>query len=438
MRPILSLFKKLLGKKKVKASQLHRAATITRKHHNISKTNVSANALKVLNRLHYKGYEAYLVGGGVRDLMLGQQPKDFDVATNATPEQVRKIFNNARLIGRRFRLAHILFHREVIEVATFRADNPKKNNDKLQENDRGMLVRDNVYGDLKSDVWRRDLTINALYYCPQNSTIIDYTGGVNDIKQKVIRIIGEPTGRFKEDPVRMIRVIRFAAKLGFVIEPKTAKAMQEQAQQITHVSNSRLFEEVLKVYHCGQAQAVQQYLIDYPLFEPLFPQTAKLLAINPKVTKLINNALINTDKRINEGKSVTPAFLFAVMLWFPMLDTSKTFSKDFPKLMALEKAMRHVLSLQSQITFIPKRFSEPIRQMWLLQDRFEKRFGKRPFRLLSHPRFRAAYDFLLIRAQAGDANPALAKWWTDFQFAQEAEQQLMIDALKQKPKNNRA
>lgn len=442
----------MLRHKKAKRPPISPDYIIPRNLHHVSKTEISANALTVLNRLNGANFESYLVGGGVRDLLLRKSPKDFDITTNATPPQIRRLFRNARIIGRRFKLAHILFHREIIEVATFRG---QEGNDLDQRtNEQGMLVRDNVYGTLEQDAWRRDFTINSLYYDIRDSSIIDYTGGLKDIELKQIRMIGDPTTRYQEDPVRMLRAVRFAAKLHFSIEQETAAAIPTSKHLLTHVAGSRLFEEIAKLYQCGAAEAVQKFLVHHELFGQLFPQTDALLASKHPVHALLELALKNTDRRIQENKPVIPAFLFAVLLWFPFI-THKTQLEQQPKitsttshdhdpeheelepLMALEKSMNHVLREQCKITTIPKRHTQIIREIWLFQYRFQKRTGKRPQQLLEHPRFRAAYDFLALRALAGDESMELADWWTQFQDADFNIQNKMMAEQKKKGSKRR-
>ncbi|QBR84372.1 polynucleotide adenylyltransferase PcnB [Legionella israelensis] len=414
----------MLRKSKASANTAVKSEHIVpRNRHCISKTDISSNALKVLNRLTGAGFQAYLVGGSVRDLLLHKVPKDFDVATNATPSEVKKLFRNGRIIGRRFKLVHILFHREIIEVATFRAQS-----DVIETNERGMLIRDNVFGTLEQDAWRRDFTINSLYYNINDSSIIDLTGGVNDIEQGIIRMIGDPELRYQEDPVRMLRALRFSAKLGFELAEDTSQFILKLNHLITHVSGSRLFDEITKLYQCGEAESVQRLLLKYGLFERLFPLTFELLNSNYPINAFLGIALGNTDTRIRDEKPVTPAFLMAVLLWFPMLERSKQLQKEgLHPLPALEKAMSQIIIEQNQTVFIPKRFSQVIREIWLLQFRFNKRFGKRPLNLIQHPRFRAAYDFMALRALSGDESMELANWWTLFQDVDSEKQMQMIE-----------
>lgn len=443
----------MLRNKKPQRPSISPDYIIPRNRHHVSKTEISPNALSVLNRLNAEKFESYLVGGGVRDLLLRKSPKDFDIATHATPPQIRRLFRNARIIGRRFKLAHILFHREIIEVATFRG---QENNDVEQRiNEQGMLIRDNVYGTLEEDAWRRDFTINSLYYDIRDSSIVDYTGGFQDILQKQIRMIGDPTTRYQEDPVRMLRAVRFAAKLNFNIETETAKAISTSKHLLAPVAGSRLFEEVAKLYQCGAAEAVQKLLIDHELFGQLFPQTDALLNSEHPQNELIMLALKNTDRRIHEDKPVIPSFLFAVLLWFPFIahktkleqhiDTNSAKkeseiaaeAEDLEPLVALEKSMNHVLREQCKITTIPKRHTQIIREIWLFQYRLQKRTGKRPQQLLEHPRFRAAYDFLALRALAGDESMELADWWTQFQDADIHTQNNMVLEQKKKESSRR-
>lgn len=438
MVTIINLIKKLLRNKRgIDKTPLDPVHTISRSKHQISKSDISANALKVLNRLNSAGFEAYLVGGSVRDLLLRKAPKDFDVATNATPNEIRELFKNARIIGRRFKLVHILFHREVIEVATFRGHEASDTQQLV--NERGMLIRDNVYGTLEEDAWRRDFTINSLYYNILDSTIVDYTSGFSDIQHKQIKMIGDPVKRYQEDPVRMLRAIRFSAKLNFELEADTAAPLKELSHLITHVSNSRLFDEITKLYQCGNAEVVHRLLIEYGLFEQLFPLTHNQLNGKYPVNALVGISLENTDNRIKEDKPVTPAFFFAVLLWFPLLERAEQLkNQGIDPLPALDQAMSQVISEQNQLISIPKRFSLVMREIWILQYRLSKRVGRRAFHLLQHPRFRAAYDFLALRALAGDESMELADWWTTFQEADLAKQNEMVAAIEPpKPRKRR-
>lgn len=370
----------------------------------------------MLYRLKDAGYQAHLVGGGVRDLLLGREPKDFDVATDATPEQVREVFRNCRLIGRRFRLAHVHFGDEIIEVATFRAAHAEPDPD--HQTDNGMLLRDNVYGDIEEDALRRDFTVNALYYNIQDFSVIDYAGGMEDLEAGVLRLMGDPETRYREDPVRMLRAVRFAAKLGFVLDQATEDPIWEIGDLLQDVPPARLFEEMLKLFLSGTGAAAFEKLRHYNLFGQLFPDTEAALAQqeNEFPHTLVLQGLLNTDERVLSGKPVTPAFLFAVLLWEPVRQRCLALQEqDMAPYPALQQAANEVLDRQLQQVSLPRRFSTPMREIWSLQSRFENTRGKRPQRLIAHPRFRAAYDFLQLRAQAGEEDPTLAEWWRDFQ-----------------------
>lgn len=440
MNAIINIIKKLLRRSRQKKSPVDSNYIIPRSNHLVSKTDISINALKVLNRLNSAGFQSYLVGGSVRDLLLRKAPKDFDVATNATPNQIKNLFRNARIIGRRFKLAHILYHRDIIEVATFRGHEPIDVNQ--QTNDRGMLIRDNVYGTLEEDAWRRDFTINSLYYNIDDGSIIDITNGVADINLKLIRMIGDPTTRYQEDPVRMLRAIRFSATLHFNLAEETAAPIPQLSILITHVSSSRLFDEMLKLYQCGESEIVHRLLIQYGLFAHLFPETAGLLESTYPVNPLLILALQSTDARLREGKPITPAFFYAILLWFPLVVHSKVLHENgMDPLPAFEKAMSEVISKQNQTVTIPKRYTQVMREIWVLQSRFSRRSGTRAYHLMQHPRFRAAYDFLALRALANDESMELAKWWTDFQDADVKQQASMIAKINTEatpPKKRRA
>lgn len=373
--------------------------------------------MKVLYRLKAAGYEAHLVGGGVRDLLLGREPKDFDVATDASPEQVREVFRNCRLIGRRFRLAHVHFGQEIIEVATFRAGQDVEDTGQHQ-NGEGMLLRDNVYGTIEQDALRRDFSVNALYYNVADFSIIDYTGGVEDLNSGVLRLLGDPETRYREDPVRMLRAVRFAAKLGFRIAAETEQQIPLLAPLLGDVPPARLFEEVLKLFLGGTAVGSFEKLRQYALFAQLFPDTDACLAQleHEFPLTLVLKGLENTDTRIREDKPVTPAFLFAVLLWEPVRQRAEVLqATGTAPHQAIQQAAAEVLGRQLAHVALPRRFSTPMQEIWSLQPRFGHTRGKRPQRLLAHPRFRAAYDFLLLRAAAGEADPELAAWWTALQ-----------------------
>ena len=415
---------------------------VPRSQHTISRSQISPAALKVLYGLKDAGYEAYLVGGCVRDLLLGHEQKDFDVATNASPEQVNQLFKRSRLIGRRFKLVHVRYGREVIEVATFRA--PPEAEQHVDQ--QGRIVRDNVFGTLEQDAWRRDFTINALYYNIRDFSIIDYTGGIADLDAGKIRLIGDVETRYREDPVRMLRAIRFIGKLGLLLDDETERLIPQLANLLSDIPAARLFDESLKLYLSGNAAVTHELLCHYGLFDCLFPQTAEILHTEqdgyPRT--LLIKALENTDLRIDEGKPVTPAFLFAAILWEPVRQKwQENKARNIPAIPALQQAATEVISEQVKRVAIPKRFTLVSRDIWVLQPRLEQRFGKKAFRSLAHPKFRAGYDFLLLRSETGEPLTELADWWTQFQIAAEDEQQTMVKALastgggKHKPRRRR-
>ncbi len=411
-------------------SQQQPAVVLKRDAHTVSRQKISKNALKVLYRLNEAGYQAYLVGGGVRDILLGLQPKDFDVATDATPEQIQAVFRNCRLIGRRFRLAHILFGREVIEVATFRAGHEEQTQVKAQSrknelsrtSDQGMLMRDNVYGSIVEDAFRRDFTVNALYYTVKDFSVLDYTGGLDDLAERKIRLIGDPAERYREDPVRILRAIRLSCKLNLTIAGSTQKPIRSLSHLLTHVAAARLWDECNKMLLAGHAEATWNQLFEQGVSEFLFPQTVKALNDNNQSVKgfeqFIAAALKNTDKRISLKQPVTPAFLFAVILWKPVQTlTEKLIAKGKPPYEASQKAAAQVMEQQRQVTAIPKRFSLVAKEIWSLQHRLFNRRKKSVQSLINHARFRAAYDFLCLRAGENKELVALAQWWTDYQDA---------------------
>lgn len=419
---------------------------VPRPEHTISRANISQNALKVLYRLSQAGHQAFLVGGGVRDLLLGHEPKDFDIATDATPEQVRSVFRNCRLIGRRFRLAHVFFGSEIIEVATFRGapaaqdtDPNSDAGDRLVEN--GIILRDNVYGTIAEDALRRDFTINALYYNIADFSLVDYAGGLDDIRDGRLRLIGgDAEARYREDPVRMLRAVRFACKLGFMIEPSCEAPLTHMAPLLSEVPAARLFEEILKLFHSGYALNAFEKLRHYGLFARLFPETDQILARQDHDFPItfVSRGLDNTDQRIAAGKSVAPQFLFAVLLWEPVrLRCQQLLDQGlaWPEAMAL--ASHEVASRQQRRIAIPKRFGLPMREIWSLQPRLERRQGKRSMALIGHPRFRAAYDFLLLRAEAGEVDAEVAEWWTRFQDVDAAERARMSGGTKRKRRRRR-
>jgi len=403
------------------------ANVIPRAEHTISRDQISPAALKVLYGLKEAGFDAFLVGGCVRDLLLGYEPKDFDVSTNASPEEVNKVFRRSQLIGRRFKLVHVRFGQEIIEVATFRAPPQAEQH----VDDAGRIMRDNVYGTLEQDAWRRDFTINALYYNISDFSIVDYTGGLADLRAGKIRLIGDVETRYREDPVRMLRALRFVGKLGLTLDAETERFIPILANLLADIPPARLFDESLKLYLSGNAAATHELLCHYGVFKHLFPQTDKLIHSDDEYPRtLLIKALENTDKRIADVKPVTPAFLYAALLWEPVRQLwQKNIEQNIPRLPALQRATTEVITQQVQRVAVPKRFTIMTRDIWMLQPRLELRAGKRAFRLLNHPKFRAGYDFLLLRNESGEELAELADWWTQFQFATEDEQQNLVNNL---------
>ena len=392
---------------------------IPRDAHVISRAQISERALTVLYRLKNAGYGAYLVGGGVRDLSLGREPKDFDVATDATPDEVKALFRNCRLIGRRFRLAHVHWGPEIIEVATFRALTPAPadddGGDRVVED--GMILRDNIYGTIEEDALRRDFTINALYYNVADFSIVDYAGGMADLQAGRLRLIGDPVVRYREDPVRLLRAVRFAAKLGFSIDAGTAEPIPRMADLLDDIPPARLFDEVLKLFMAGQGVETFESLRQHGLFRYLFPATDTALDddLHGQFITFLARALESTDKRVNEERPVTPAFLFAALLW-PAILAQLPGGRLQPGVdrELFEQAVTEALERQLRQVAIPKRFAMPMREIWALQPRFDTRSEKKAKRLFSHPRFRAAYDFLLLRGEAGLVDRELADWWREY------------------------
>ena len=414
---------------------------VPRPAHNVSRADISPNAVKVLYRLRDAGHRACLVGGGVRDLLLGREPKDFDIATDARPEQVHTLFRNCRLIGRRFRLAHVQFGREIIEVATFRAcgeigdegDGPA-----VERTKDGRILSDNVYGSIEDDAWRRDFTINALYYDIADFAVLDYVGGMADLEAGLIRLIGDPVERYHEDPVRMLRAVRFAAKLGFRFDPATEAPLQRLGHLLEQIPPARLFDEILKLFMGGSAIQTFELLRHYHLFGWLFPATERCLNRQqhhyPKT--LLVRALANTDQRLAEGKPVHPAFLFAALLWEPFRERLQHLEAEGLDVHeAQQAAAEAVVQAQIRHASLPRRYSLPMREIWEMQQRLTCITGKRPLRLLAHPRFRAAYDFLLLRGEADESARELAGWWTRLQAQDESGRNRMTQPATSAKKN---
>jgi poly(A) polymerase len=455
---------------------------IARADHNISRSNISGNALRVLYRLKDAGFQAFLVGGCVRDIMIGRHPKDFDVATNALPDQVKRLFRNSRLVGRRFRLAHVVFGREIIEVATFRASNAPSpseepadaeadadadaevdvdvdddvgnqseidsdqgpprfyeegpefasgNNDRVQDT-HGRLLRDNVYGSLEEDVWRRDFTVNALYYSIADFTLWDFVGGAEDIAAHRLRLIGDPEIRYREDPVRMLRAARFEAKLGFTIEPSTAAPMPTLRHLLADVPPPRLFDETLKLFLTGHGERSLTVLRQRSLLAVLLPSVDRYLAAHAGnlVEQLLQQGLRNTDARVATDKPVTPTFLFALLLYGPIAQIIESLPPQrWHEIAAIVGACDRALRDASARVTIPRRVSLGVREMYAMQPRLEQPRGKRALRLLEQPRFRAAYDLLTLRASLGLASADIAHWWTRLQLLSVEERVKALEDL---------
>lgn len=390
--------------------------------HGIRRDQVSSAARRTCEALQKAGFKAYVVGGAVRDLLLGVEPKDYDVATDATPDQVRVLFRRARIIGRRFQIVHVMFGQELIEVSTFRAAHDQN----TITDEHGRVLHDNVWGSQAEDAARRDFTANALYYDPHREVVLDYHHGVDDIKKKTLRMIGDPRTRYREDPVRMLRAVRLAAKLGIKIDPATEAPIREMAELLENVPAARLFDEMLKLLTSGHAVACIKRLRDAELHHGLLPLLDVILD-QPMGEKFVMLSLANTDERVRAGKTTSPGFLFATLLWHEVLANWEIRKKrgELPT-PALFEAMDEILDQQAEKLAITRRIAGDIKEIWLLQPRFDKRSGRQPMRLIDQPRFRAAYDFLLLRAQSGEVPMELADWWTAFHDADFAERETML------------
>jgi poly(A) polymerase len=393
---------------------------IPRDQHGISRRNISQSALKVMARLRDHDHEAYLVGGAVRDLLLGGHPKDFDIATDATPEEVHALFRNSRIIGRRFRIVHVRFGREIIEVTTYRGHHDSEDSDAGNGNARrsegGMLLRDNVFGTLEEDAVRRDLTVNALYYSSETFEVFDQVEGLEDLKRREIRVIGDAAQRYREDPVRMLRTLRFAAKLDFDVEPGSADPILELAPLLAGIPAARLFDEFCKLFLSGYAQPTLHLLRHFNVFPQLFEDSALICDRDDFSARLLDCAMANTDQRIAEEKPVTPAFILAAILWPAVRERAGALEQrgDNPG-QAMHGAAQEVVAAACTRIAIPRRFSMPMREIWELQRRLTRTHGKRALELMGHKRFRAAYDFLLLREQAGEDTGSLGATWTALQ-----------------------
>lgn len=419
---------------RVKKPVLHKAASYPVKQHGINPKHIPESARMVTQVLSDAGFEAYVVGGAVRDLMLGYIPKDFDVATNARPEQVLKLFRRARIIGRRFRIVHVMHKRDLIEVTTFRSDNQ----DDVETDEHGRVLRDNVYGTIESDAVRRDMTINALYYDVKRQVVLDYHGGVPDLREHVLRIIGEPSTRFREDPVRMLRVLRFMAKLNFDVDAHTLDAMDSHKELLSNIPSARLFDETLKFFTTGHAEASLEVLQDYGFTSYLLPVLAEGLATDEGQT-WVRAVLRQTDDRVAEDKSLSPGFLFAALMWMTVQARWQFYQAQHAPVLALDAAMNEVLHQDNQddaAVHLTKRFIADMRDIWSLQPRLQRRMPRQAFKLLEHPRFRAGYDFFLLRAELGhlgEDGVEVANWWGEMYAADQQTRERMVEELRQQP-----
>ena len=393
----------------------------------IDNKKINKFSISIIKDLQKNNFQAYLVGGCVRDLMCGLEPKDFDIATDATPEQVRKIFKASRIIGRRFKLVHVFNRSELIEVATFRAGDDSSNNNNLIKDTSGKIIRDNIWGDLEQDTYRRDFTVNALYYCPISQKIVGHKDGMKHIHEKSIVSIGDPVKRFSEDPVRSLRAIRFSNKLDFKIDKDIKEAIYEKGHLLSDISNARLFDEFCKIFLSGMAEKNFNKLSSYGLSKYLISTDSERSEFT---RNLIVESLRNTDKRLINSQSITPGFLIAALLWPGLIERS--LSRGEINLRKFFRSMDYVLRNQQKITAVPRKFQSYIKDIWVLQLKLHSRIGKQPYKTLKHPRFRAAYDLLLLRERATNKKQDLGKWWTDFQKNDENIKKALINDLKEK------
>jgi poly(A) polymerase len=461
---IKKFFDKLLGKgaSSGKGPPKGRRLEVPKEEHGIDLARVDERAIKVVNTLADAGYEAYIVGGAVRDLLLGLRPKDFDVATNATPEEVKALFRRAFIIGRRFRIVHVVFGRgrdhEVIEVSTFRAvmdsaaSEPVSGDEKTSKSELagrshavdadGRVLRDNVWGTQVEDAARRDFTVNAMYYDPRRQVVVDYHGGLQDARRKLLRIIGDPDTRYREDPVRIIRVVRFAAKLGFEIEPKTRTPIQAMASLLENVPPSRMFDEMIKLLQTGHSLASLEELRKHGLHRGVFPILDVVLDEAHRHDgreRFIQLALADTDRRVAENKPVAPSFMLACMLWHDVLDGWQQLkAAGEPSFPALQQAIDAVFDARVGDISGRGKLGTDMREIWMMQPRFERRLGNAPFTLVEQPRFRAGFDFLRLRADAGELDSAMAEWWEDFSLGGDEERRALMDALRELELSRRA
>ena len=439
--------------KRVQKSPFGKRQEVGPSEHGIDPKLVDDRAMDVVHTLKQAGFEAYVVGGAVRDLLVGLRPKDFDVATNATPEQVKSVFRRAFIIGRRFRIVHVIYGRgrehEVIEVSTFRAHLDASLAEQVGGNERtskselagmkhavdasGRVLRDNVWGPMEEDAARRDFTINAMYYDPETQIVIDYHNGIKDAKKKIIRMIGNPALRYREDPVRIIRAVRFAAKLsalGFKFEDKTAAPLREMKGLLADVPQSRLFDEMLKLVQTGHALASIEQLKLLGLGTGIYPLLDVVVASADE--PFLNLALLDTDRRVGEGKPVAPSFLLSCVLWADVRDGwARRTHRGEHVMPALQDAIDDAFNAKIGDVSGRGKLGVDMREIWAMQPRFEKRTGSSPYSILEQPRFRAGFDFLRLRAQTGEIDIALSEWWEKFSTAYDDERHAMIEAVRQ-------
>ena len=413
---IKKFFRRVLGLGSGKPVRVPRA------RHRLARSALSPAALKTCEGLRGAGFEAYVVGGAVRDLLLGIEPKDFDVATDARPEQVKPLFRRALLIGRRFRLVHVMVGHETVEVSTFRAADPETS----EKSEHGRVLRDNVFGTQEEDARRRDFTVNALYFDPATEQIVDYHGGLADLRKRVLRMIGDPETRYREDPVRMLRAVRLGAKLGLTLDPDTRAPIRELAPLLEFVPPARLFDEMLKLLLSGHASACVRELREVGLHNGLLPLLDVILE-QPLGERFVTLALAQTDERVRSDRPVSPAFLFAALLWHEVLAAWKARQAHGERpLPALDTAMDEVLDAQCKKLAITRKLTATMREVWSMQPRFDQRSGQRPYRLLESPRFRMGYDFLALRAASGEVSADAEAWWRAFQQADAESRKAML------------
>jgi len=431
---MIKKFLKRVFRKSAKTRTVGNAQVIPFELHGVAREQISYGARKVTDGLQAAGYQAYVVGGAVRDLLLECTPKDFDVATNATPEEVRRVFRRSRIIGRRFQIVHVMFGEEVVEVSTFRSLIEAED---AQTDEHGRLLRDNQFGDQEQDAARRDFTANALFYDPATQEIFDFHGGYADTSKHLLRIIGDPEVRYREDPVRMLRAVRLSAKLGMKLDAATAAPIAGMKNLLDNVPQARLLDEVLKMLLSGHSVECIQQLRKMNLHHGLLPLLDVILE-QPMGEKFIMLALRNTDERLGQEKTVSPAFLFAALLWHEVLAAwNLRVQQGERPVGAMHAAMDEVLGKQKAQLAIPHRHDAVMKEIWLLQQRFEQRAGQRPFRLLEQPRFRAGFDFLLLRCASGEVDDELGLWWDEFQDASDERRAEMLQPERAGDKKRR-